>query len=83
MGVSSIIGAVSSEDGLRDRWVSRLDDPHSNVRDLLPDFQLLPFVHQPEETYIRKRIVPPTVRGSLGVPTIRPELPAWIVRFWM
>lgn len=33
--------------------------------------------------YMLKRIVPPMVRGSLGVPTISPELPAWIVRFWM
>ena len=34
-----------------------------------------------ENDYIRKRTVPPIVRGSLGEPRMRPELPAWIVRF--
>jgi hypothetical protein len=27
--------------------------------------------------------VAPMMRGSLGVPRINPEFPAWVVRFWM
>lgn len=36
-----------------------------------------------ERRYCRARKVTPNRRGSLGVPRIRPELPAWIVRFWI
>ncbi len=37
--------------------------------------------HERLTPYCRARNVSPIVRGSLGVPRISPELPAWIVTF--
>jgi hypothetical protein len=65
---------------------SSSNDQARGQKERAPDVDPAPFSFEAicvVEPYWRARNVTPITRGSLGVARISPELPAWIVTFWM